>query len=124
YDAYNASLSGTVATLAAFAAEPAQRRIAILGGMAELGDDSPRFHEQAGAAVGRNGIDVLLAGGAHADATVRGALEAGMPESAVLPYNDNGVAIAWLREHLREGDCVLLKGSRMYKMEEILVALQ
>jgi UDP-N-acetylmuramoyl-tripeptide--D-alanyl-D-alanine ligase len=124
YDAYNASLSGTVATLHAFSAEPAQRRIAILGGMAELGEESPQFHEQAGAAVRRYGIDLLLAGGAHADSTVRGALEAGMPESAVLPYKDNSVAVAWLRDNLREGDCVLLKGSRMYKMEEILGALQ
>ncbi len=124
YDAYNASLSGTVATLAAFAAEPAQRRIAILGGMAELGDESPRFHEQAGAAVRRCGIDMLLAGGAHADATIRGALEAGMPAHAVLPYGDNDAAVDWLRSNLREGDCVLLKGSRAYKMEQILEGLQ
>ena len=124
YDAYNASLSGTVATLQAFADEAAARRIAILGGMAELGEESPRMHEQAGAAARRWGIDVLLAGGEHADAIVRGALAAGMPAGAVVPYRDNAVAVAWLRENLREGDAVLLKGSRTYKMEEILGALQ
>jgi UDP-N-acetylmuramoyl-tripeptide--D-alanyl-D-alanine ligase len=124
YDAYNASLSGTLATLRAFAQEAAPRRIAVLGGMAELGEESAQMHAQAGAAVRDCGIDLLLAGGAHAEATVRGALEAGMPERATLVYRDNGFAAQWLRENLRDGDAILLKGSRMYKMEEILSSLR
>jgi UDP-N-acetylmuramoyl-tripeptide--D-alanyl-D-alanine ligase len=124
YDAYNASLAGTLATLRAFASEAAARRIAVLGGMAELGADSAQMHAQIGAAVPACKIDLLLAGGAYADATVRGALEAGMPERAVVAYRENAAAAGWLREHLREGDAILLKGSRMYKMEEILEALR
>ena len=124
YDAYNASLSGTLATLRAFAQESAPRRIAVLGGMAELGEESAQMHAQAGAAVRECGIDLLLAGGAHADATVRGALEAGMPQRATIVYRDNGFAAQWLRDNLRDGDAILLKGSRMYKMEEILSSLR
>ena len=82
------------------------------------------MHAQAGAAVRRYGIDLLLAGGAHADAVVHGAREAGMPENATLAYRDNATAANWLRENVRDGDAILLKGSRMYKMEEILSALR
>ena len=124
YDAYNASLSGTLATLRAFASETASRRIAVLGGMAELGDESPQMHEQIGKAAKEFGIDVLLAGGEHAIAIVQGALSAGMQKAVIVAYDNNNVATDWLRANLREGDAILLKGSRMYKMEEILAGVQ
>ncbi|MBV8074345.1 MAG: UDP-N-acetylmuramoyl-tripeptide--D-alanyl-D-alanine ligase [Candidatus Eremiobacteraeota bacterium] len=124
YDAYNASLSGTLATLRAFGAEPAARRIAVLGGMAELGPESPQMHARAGAAAHENGVDLLLAGGAFAESTARGAIDAKMPAERVLVYRDNLEAIEALRRWLRRGDVVLLKGSRTYKMEQILAALR
>ena len=124
YDAYNASLSGTLATLQAFAAEEASRRIAVLGGMAELGPEAAQMHAQTGAAAHAYGIDIVLAGGKEAEATLKGARDAGMPAGAVVAYPDNAAAIAWLRANARAGDAILLKGSRMYKMEEILAALR
>ena len=124
YDAYNASLSGTLATLRAFSEENAERRIAVLGGMAELGVESPQMHEAIGAALPDCGIDVVLIGGEHADSTIRGAVRAGMSPLAIVPYENNAHATQWLRVNIREGDSVLLKGSRMYKMEEILGGLK
>ncbi|MGH7717127.1 MAG: glutamate ligase domain-containing protein, partial [Vulcanimicrobiaceae bacterium] len=124
YDAYNASLSGTLATLRAFSAEPAARRIAVLGGMAELGGESPGMHEAIGTALPSCGIDVVLIGGEHADSTIRGAVRAGMDPLAIVPYESNAHAMQWLRVNMREGDSILLKGSRMYKMEEILGGLK
>ncbi|MBV9438928.1 MAG: UDP-N-acetylmuramoyl-tripeptide--D-alanyl-D-alanine ligase [Candidatus Eremiobacteraeota bacterium] len=118
FDAYNASLSGTLATLGTFAREPAARRIAVLGSMAELGDDAPDMHERIGELAAR--LDVVLAGGRYADATARGVEAAG---GTVVRYDRNEEAASWLREYLRSGDAVLLKGSRMYKMEEIAEAL-
>ena len=119
YDAYNASLSGTLATLHAFSAEGG-RRIAVLGGMAELGVESPQMHEAIGAALPSCGIDVVLIGGEHADSTIRGAVRAGISPLSIVPYENNAHAVQWLRVNMREGDSILLKGSRMYKMEEIL----
>ena len=124
YDAYNASLSGTLATLRAFSSEDAVRRIAVLGGMAELGIESPQMHEAIGAALPDCGIDVVLIGGEHADSTIRGAVRAGMSPLAIVPYESNAHAMQWLRVNMREGDSILLKGSRMYKMEEILGGLK
>jgi UDP-N-acetylmuramoyl-tripeptide--D-alanyl-D-alanine ligase len=116
YDAYNASLSGTLATLDAFGAEPAKRRIAVLGGMAELGPQSAEMHERTGRAAAER-ADVVLCGGAYRDDTLRGASQKG------VAYDGNAEAIAWLQTGLRAGDVVLLKGSRRYAMETIAHAL-
>ena len=119
FDAYNASLSGTLATLATFGREEAERRIAVLGGMAELGDDSPAMHEKIGE-IAATRAQVVLAGGRYAGDTARGVERAG---GSVVKYATNDDAIAWLRANVRRGDAVLLKGSRAYKMEEIAAAL-
>ncbi len=118
FDAYNASLSGVLATLGTFGREPAQRRIAVLGSMAELGDGAPAMHEKVGELAAR--LDVVLAGGRYADDTARGVERKG---GTVVRYATNADAVAWLRENVRAGDAILLKGSRMYKMEEIAEAL-
>ncbi len=119
FDAYNASLSGTLATLAAFGREEAERRIAVLGSMAELGDDAPAMHRKIGE-VAASRANVVLAGGTFATDTARGVEAKG---GSVVCYASNGEAVQWLRANLRRGDAVLLKGSRMYKMEQIAQAL-
>jgi UDP-N-acetylmuramoyl-tripeptide--D-alanyl-D-alanine ligase len=124
YDAYNASMSGALATLATFATEAtAGRKIVVLGSMAELGDEAPEMHERVGAAAAA-AADVVLTGGAFADALARGARAAGMAAGAVIAYANNDDAVAWLREHGAPGDLVLLKGSRMYQMEQIVAGLR
>jgi UDP-N-acetylmuramoyl-tripeptide--D-alanyl-D-alanine ligase len=123
YDAYNASMSGALATLAAFARErvPA-RRIVVLGSMAELGADSPVMHQKVGAAAAAS-ADIVLVGGAFADSLSAGAQAMGLAPDALIVYQTNDDAIAWLREHARPDDVVLLKGSRMYRMEQIVAGL-
>jgi UDP-N-acetylmuramoyl-tripeptide--D-alanyl-D-alanine ligase len=123
YDAYNASMSGALATLAAFAGEPAPgRRIAVLGSMAELGNEAPEMHARVGEAAAQ-AATVLLAGGAFAGDLARGARGAGMASDAIVPYGDNDEAVAWLRSNAGPDDVVLLKGSRMYRMEQIVAGL-
>jgi UDP-N-acetylmuramoyl-tripeptide--D-alanyl-D-alanine ligase len=123
YDAYNASMSGALATLAAFARErvPA-RRIVVLGSMAELGSDSPAMHQKVGAAAAAS-ADIVLVGGAFAASLAAGAQAMGLAADALVTYQTNDDAIAWLREHARPDDVVLLKGSRMYRMEQIVAGL-
>ena len=123
YDAYNASMSGALATLAAFARErvPA-RRIVVLGSMAELGADAPAMHQRVGAAAAAS-ADIVLVGGAFADALAAGTQAMGLAPDALIVYQTNDDAIAWLREHARPDDTVLLKGSRMYRMEQIVAGL-
>jgi UDP-N-acetylmuramoyl-tripeptide--D-alanyl-D-alanine ligase len=122
FDAYNASMTGTLATLDAFAHETAGRRIAVLGSMAELGADAAQMHRRVGAAAA-DASEIVLAGGDFAADIVRGATDAGAAASRVLTYAENAAAVAWLRANAQPGDAILLKGSRKYKMEEIADAL-
>ena len=123
FDAYNASMSGTLATLASFAREPAARRIAVLGSMAELGPTADEMHERVGAAAARSALDALLVGGDYGGALRRGAREAGFPDERIVPFRSNEIALAWLQANLRADDLVLFKASRKYRLETILSGL-
>jgi len=123
YDAYNASPTSVASALSAFAQVPATRRIAVLGSMAELGADAPAQHEVTGAAAARSGIDALYCGGAFAERLATGALTAGMSSDRVALFADNAGVAKILRDQIGDGDAVLLKGSRVQRMEEILAAL-
>ncbi len=124
YDAYNANASGMIAALDAFAAETASRRIAVLASMAELGDESSAMHERVGAHAAGT-VDVLLVRGEFAAELARGArtrrARAGRGSCGSEPTLKPR---AWLREHARPDDVVLLKGSRKYKLEEIVEELR
>jgi UDP-N-acetylmuramoyl-tripeptide--D-alanyl-D-alanine ligase len=123
YDAYNASPSSMAHALRAFAEVPAARHIAVLGSMAELGREGAALHEDTGAAAARSGVDSLYCGGAFAESLADGARKAGMPADRVMIFADNGEMAGRLRETMAPGDAILLKGSRVQKMEEILAAL-
>ncbi len=123
FDAYNANASGVVAALDAFAQEAGARRIAVLGSMAELGDEAAELHERVGAHAAAK-VDALLVGGDFAEFMASGARRAGFSSQRIVRFATNGEAVAWLRANAREEDVVLLKGSRMYKLEEIVEELK
>ncbi|MGA8534519.1 MAG: cyanophycin synthetase, partial [Candidatus Tumulicola sp.] len=122
YDAYNANASGMIAALDALGMERPKRAIAVLGSMAELGSESAQLHEEVGAHAARR-AGVLLVSGDYADAMARGAESAGLSGASLVRVCSNEAAAHWLRRHAREGDVVLLKGSRKYRLEEILAQL-
>lgn len=124
YDAYNASMDGTLATLGSFANERATRRIAVLGSMAELGIDAAEMHARVGAAAARAGCAYVLCGGEYAADLARGARAAGAPGDRIVVLADNAAAIAWLRAHVEAGDLILLKASRRYGFETIVDGLR
>ena len=68
-------------------------------------------------------LDMLYCGGAFAEQLMEGARRAGMPAAAVARFESNAQIAHALGESLRVGDVVLLKGSRVQRMEEILQAL-
>lgn len=123
YDAYNANASGMIAALDAFGSETASRRIAVLASMAELGGESRSLHERVGEhAAGR--VDLLLVRGDYAPDFVRGAVHGGLSPAQIVLVETNAQAAAWLRQHAKPDDVVLLKGSRKYKLEEIVEELR
>ena len=123
YDAYNASPASMEHALRAFAQISASRHIAVLGSMAELGDAALPGHRATGAAAAHAGMDALYCGGSFAQALADGALGAGIDAARVELYASNAEIAARLRATLHEGDAVLLKGSRVERMEQILEEL-
>ncbi|HEY8298532.1 MAG TPA: UDP-N-acetylmuramoyl-tripeptide--D-alanyl-D-alanine ligase [Candidatus Baltobacteraceae bacterium] len=119
YDAYNANLSGMLAALDAFASERGERRIAVLGSMAELGPGAAAMHERVGERAA-TAADTLLVGGEYAESLARGAERAGLSSKRIVRFATNAEASHWLRENTNDEDVVLLKGSRIYKLEEIV----
>jgi UDP-N-acetylmuramoyl-tripeptide--D-alanyl-D-alanine ligase len=87
--------------------------------MAELGPDAPAYHREIGEAAGRAGVDVLVAIGELG----RGYLEGAAAVEETHWAADVDGAIARLRDVVRPGDCVLVKGSRAVGLESVAAAL-
>ena len=124
-DSYNAnpqSAGAALETLTRLAA--AGRSIAVLGDMGELGPGAEQFHRELGARAAALGVDALYAVGEAARETADGALGAGLGTAAVHWLPDAAAAAEALRASLREGDWLLLKGSRSMRMETVLETLQ
>jgi UDP-N-acetylmuramoyl-tripeptide--D-alanyl-D-alanine ligase len=116
-DAWNANPPAMLASLAHFVACAGnRRRVAVLGYMAELGPDAPRYHEEVGRLASEAGVDVLIAVGEPARAYLGG----GVPETHWAP--DAEAAARILEEVMRPGDCVLVKASRAVGLERLAEA--
>jgi UDP-N-acetylmuramoyl-tripeptide--D-alanyl-D-alanine ligase len=108
-DAYNANPTSMRAALLDLAERGRdRRRVAILGEMAELGDESAAYHREIGAVVAET-VDVLVAIGPLA----RHYLEPGVDEMRWLP------TVAGFDELVRPGDAILVKGSRSAGLEGV-----
>jgi UDP-N-acetylmuramoyl-tripeptide--D-alanyl-D-alanine ligase len=122
-DAYNANPDSMIAALRTVANLPANgRRVAALGGMGELGQESLIGHERVGKAVAEHGFDVLIAVGEKAFPIARSASAAGLAESRTA--KSNAEAADLLNTILEPGDLLLLKGSRSAAIDQIIPLLE
>jgi len=123
-DAYNANPESMAAALQALAAMGAGRRTwAVLGPMAELGEDGDDEHDRIGRLAVRLNVSRLVVVGAaagriHAAAVVEGSWG---EESVHVP--DLDTALVLLGEQLLPGDVVLVKASRSAGLERVALAL-
>src|SRR6185295_5033587 len=123
-DSYNSnprSLINMVRTITE-AGVSAKRRIVIAGEMLELGPDEAALHRDAGLEIGRAGVDVVWGVRGLGAAIVGGAKEAGLTEARFFETSDDA-ARALLAE-VREGDLVLVKGSRGVATDKIVAAIR
>jgi len=126
-DAYNANPESVLAALDTFAEitrVAKGRRVVVLADMLELGEAAPAAHREIGEAVAKmSRWDLAVFVGplsAHGAERVRAAW--GEERVVHLPPLD-GAGAAQLAELLREGDTVLLKGSRGMALERVLKAV-
>lgn len=118
-DSYNAnpdSMKAALRTLVELDADG--KRIAVLGEMRELGDESECGHREVGETAAALKVDQLIAIGNAATAIADGARHAGLQKTAVV--NSTSEAAELLNEIAAPGDLILIKGSRASRTEEVI----
>lgn len=129
-DAYNANPESMRAALRALAAmgkasqAEGGRTWAVLGQMAELGDEALAEHDAVGRLAVRLNVSKLVAvGGREASWLQLGAYNEGSWGEESVHVSDAQAAVDLLRSELRPGDVVLVKASRSVGLERVAQAL-
>lgn len=117
-DSYNANPDSMIAGLRTLSTlgDARSRRVAVLGRMGELGPIAEAEHRRVGEFAGSLKLDAVFSVGGNEAAWITEASKAVSSEH----FPDQAACAARLREWLREGDVVLLKGSRSARMEQVL----
>lgn len=127
-ESYNANPASMRATLAQLGRTPAQRRIAVLGAMKELGSHGPGYHAALAAPMREAGVDYAVLVG---DEMAALAAELGKPDASDLGKPlafahclNAGEAVDALRAFgLRRDDAILVKGSNSVGLASVVTAL-
>ncbi len=123
-DAYNANPDSMRAALTALASMAAGgRAFAVLGHMAELGGNSPAWHEEVGAFAARAGVTALVVVGDEATPMLAGAKSEPGWTGELVAVPDGAAAVAALADRIRPGDTVLVKASRAAALWDVAAAL-
>jgi UDP-N-acetylmuramoyl-tripeptide--D-alanyl-D-alanine ligase len=95
-----------------------------LGEMMELGEETPRYHFDAGELIAAMGARYLVVLGEHSRHVIEGARKGGMNTAQtqlVTTHAEMGDAI---KAHVREGDILFLKGSRKVALDKVVEAMK
>jgi UDP-N-acetylmuramoyl-tripeptide--D-alanyl-D-alanine ligase len=122
-DAYNANADSMLAALQTLQDMPCKgRRVAVLGDMAELGTHSEAAHIEVGRRAAESGVGQLFAIGKMAAVLAQAARDAGL--NRVFEFADSDSAASAVKSFLKPGDVVLLKASRVTRLERVAEALR
>jgi len=122
-DSYNAnpdSMKAALRTLVELDADG--QRIAVLGEMRELGDESERGHREVGETAAALKVDCLIAIGNVAGIIADAAKQAGLEKSSTV--TSTAEAAELLTDLAAPGDLVLIKGSRLARTEQVIEAFR
>ena len=119
-DAYNANPTSMEAALNNFASVVAECKVAMLGDMLELGDESVAEHVQVvRKAISASLDSVMFVGGEFAKAVA----SEGVASESIRCFDTSQNLADWLAENPITGAAVLIKGSRGTRMEKVITVL-
>ncbi|HZX20852.1 MAG TPA: cyanophycin synthetase, partial [Clostridia bacterium] len=121
-DTYNASPDSMRAAIDVLKSMKADRKIAVLGDMFEMGDFAEEGHRNVGSYLADKKIDLLVTVGEMAYWIALEAKKNGLENMFTVSTNEDAIDI--LKRNIRDNDAVLVKGSRGMAMEEIVRSLQ
>jgi len=119
-DTYNANPSSMEEALNVMRQMPGARKIAVLGDMLELGEWTRQAHMDIGKSVVKSSINHLITLGENSRFIAEGAAMLGMSQRKINTCNSIKEANSYLSKLIREGDVILIKGSRGMQMEGIV----
>ncbi|MBI5420226.1 MAG: UDP-N-acetylmuramoyl-tripeptide--D-alanyl-D-alanine ligase [Deltaproteobacteria bacterium] len=124
-DTYNANPASTEAAIRSLRILRGGRRcVVVLGDMLELGEASASSHFRIGHLLASSGPDLLFTYGEEAARIARGALEGGMDPETVAHTGDKDSLKTMLMGALRDGDVILVKGSRGMRLDEVAAEIE
>lgn len=124
-DTYNANPDSLRASLAAFLETKREERgLLVMGDMLELGAAASIQHQEMGKLIGRCGFAFVFFLGQQAPFLKQGAQEAGLPVERIFIGRDHKEILLKLQEVCQENDWIMVKGSRLMKMERIIQGLR
>ncbi|MCE9518925.1 MAG: UDP-N-acetylmuramoyl-tripeptide--D-alanyl-D-alanine ligase [Verrucomicrobia bacterium] len=119
-DSYNANPDSMRAGLNTLGTMNIQgRKVAVLGRMGELGSHAAQGHREVGECAAACGLDAVFTIGDEA-VQISNAAAANHPAMQTRNFSSHVACATFLREWLKDGDAVLLKGSRSAGMEQVL----
>jgi UDP-N-acetylmuramoyl-tripeptide--D-alanyl-D-alanine ligase len=119
-DSYNANPEAVRSMIELLRGVPAQRRVAVLGEMLELGHEAETLHRRIGKFTVEQGIHAVIGIRGAARFLVDEARKSGMSDSAAFFFDSSEEAGEFLKGFLHSGDAVLFKGSRGVQVEKAL----
>ena len=117
-DCYNASPDSVKAGINTLTSLGAERTIAVLGDMLELGDYSQTAHSECGKYAAEKAVDVLFAYGKESGYTAQSASDCGVKD--VYCFTDAQELASAIAGCLKQGDAILFKASRGMKLENVI----
>ena len=125
-DSYNSSPQAALMAIDTFSQLPLPektKRYAVLGDMLELGAYSEAGHQEVGRRVSESKVDYLVTVGERARTICREARLDDFDSAAMFCFAEAMEAVRFLKEHLKAGDAILVKGSQAMRMERIVKEL-
>jgi UDP-N-acetylmuramoyl-tripeptide--D-alanyl-D-alanine ligase len=120
-DSYNsnpAAMNAVIAflkTLTGF-----KRKILVAGEMLELGPEAEQFHRDCGKLAATTRIDRIVGVRGLAEFITRAAQERGRMPAETPFFPDSTAAGEWLTREVKDGDFIVVKGSRGVRTEKVI----
>jgi len=125
-DTYNSSPEAALAAvdiLSRVKIDDSAEKYAVMGDMLEIGSYTEEGHQLVGRKIASSGINQLIAVGEKSRGFIRGAKEEGMEDDYIFYFDKPDEAAKFLKNRIKAGDVLLVKGSQGARMEKVVKEL-
>ncbi len=119
-DTYNSSPASALAALEVLRELRSERKIAVLGDMLELGEETEKSHREVARKVFEINADLFFAVGERMEFAVSEMRKLGYPQERMFYFENPELAGRKLQQEIKENDLILIKGSQGMRMEKLV----